>query len=59
MGFTKNDKPNELTKTDKGRKDDSGKPRWSLLPWKQVEDIVKVMTFGSKKYADFNFAIRC
>jgi len=31
-------------------KHDKGKPRWSLLPWKQVEQVTKVLTFGAKKY---------
>ncbi len=35
-----------------GVKHDHGKPRWDLLPWGQVEDIVKVLTFGAQKYAD-------
>jgi hypothetical protein len=38
-----------------GRKFDQDKPRWSLLPWKEVEEIVKVLTLGSKKYADHNW----
>ena len=38
-----------------GRKFDSNKPRWSLLPWKEVEEIVKVLTLGSEKYADRNW----
>lgn len=35
-----------------GRKDDSGKPRWDLLPWREVEQVVGVMTFGAGKYSD-------
>lgn len=38
-----------------GRKYDSDKPRWGLLPYRELEDIVKVLTFGSKKYADDNW----
>ena len=38
-----------------GRKFDSEKPRWDLLPVEPVEDIVKVLTYGSKKYADDNW----
>lgn len=34
-----------------GLKDDGGKLRWDLLPWKAAEGIVKVLTFGAKKYA--------
>ena len=41
--------------TSKGEKFDQGKPRWDLLPWDQVEDIVKVLTMGAKKYSDDNW----
>lgn len=34
-----------------GRKDDAGKARWTLLPWKPLERIVQVLEFGAKKYA--------
>ena len=39
----------------KGVKYDEGKPRWDLLPLKEVEDIVRVLTFGSLKYEDDNW----
>ncbi len=35
---------------DHGRKFDIGKARWELLPWKEVEEIVKVLNFGALKY---------
>lgn len=38
-----------------GKKFDQGKPRWSLLPWNAVKEIVKVLTFGSIKYDDNNW----
>ena len=38
-----------------GRKDDQDKLRWDLLPWEAVEEVVKVLTFGAKKYAPFNW----
>lgn len=38
-----------------GVKADSGKDRWDLLPWEQVEQVVKVLTFGAKKYDDNNW----
>lgn len=38
-----------------GMKFDTGKPRWTLLPWKQIEQIVEILTFGAKKYADNNW----
>lgn len=38
-----------------GRKYDSGKPRYSLLPSLALEEVVHVLTFGSQKYEDFNW----
>lgn len=38
-----------------GRKFDNGKPRWCLLPWKEVEEVVDILSFGSVKYEDFNW----
>lgn len=39
----------------KGIKHDKEKLRWDLLPIEQIENIVKVMTFGCKKYGDNNW----
>lgn len=39
----------------KGRKDDSAKIRYSLLPVGTVNQVVQVLEFGSKKYADNNW----
>lgn len=39
-----------------GIKFSEGKPRWSLLPWAEVGQIVEVLTYGAeKKYDDFNW----
>jgi len=38
-----------------GCKSDTGKERWDLLPWGGVEEIVKLYTFGVKKYDDWNW----
>jgi hypothetical protein len=38
-----------------GKKNDGGKPRWDLLPWDAVEQIVLVLTFGATKYEDRNW----
>jgi len=35
-----------------GVKNDNNKPRWDLLPIDPIEEIVKVLTHGSKKYSD-------
>jgi hypothetical protein len=42
---------------EKGRKDDSNKPRWDLLPFKGLEQIVLVLTHGAKKYAPENWRV--
>lgn len=36
--------------TEPGVKHDEDKPRWVLLPWRQVEHVVKVLNYGAKKY---------
>lgn len=33
-----------------GIKHDSGKVRWDLVPFRQLEEIAKVLTFGAIKY---------
>lgn len=38
-----------------GRKFDTGKARWSLLPWRETEEAVEVLTIGSVKYEDLNW----
>lgn len=34
---------------------DQGKTNWSLMPFEAVEEINKVLEFGAKKYAEWNF----
>lgn len=38
-----------------GRKFDTGKLRWSLLPIAPMKEVVKVLMFGAAKYNDFNW----
>jgi hypothetical protein len=38
-----------------GLKYDKGKLRWDLLPIDCVEEVVKILTFGSKKYEANNW----
>lgn len=38
-----------------GFKADSGKPDWSLLDLSTVEEVVRVLTVGAKKYARDNW----
>lgn len=36
-------------------KADSGKLQWSLLPFKELEDVVRVLMLGAKKYTPDNW----
>jgi len=38
-----------------GNKEDSTKPRPSLLPWEAIEEVLKVLEFGAQKYAPDNW----
>lgn len=43
-----------------GRKDDlfgkpGQKPRWDLLPWGPLSEVVDVLTYGAVKYGDNNW----
>ena len=38
-----------------GMKFDQEKTDWTLLPWSEVEDVVKILEFGAKKYARDNW----
>lgn len=38
------------------KKDDSGKPRWSLLPWDVLLGVVHILGFGADKYGSENWA---
>lgn len=38
-----------------GIKFDEKKLRWDLLPFREVEQVVKILTFGAEKYADDNW----
>jgi hypothetical protein len=40
-----------------GIKYDGGKPRWDLLPYKAVSSIVDVLTYGAKKYKEWNWLL--
>ena len=40
-----------------GVKYDSDKPRWELIPFRAMQEVVEVLTYGSKKYADNNWKI--
>lgn len=38
-----------------GIKHDAGKPRWDLLPWREVGSVVDVLTHGAAKYSPGNW----
>lgn len=38
-----------------GRKDDSGKARYSLLPWRGLDEVVAVLEHGARKYGEGNW----
>jgi hypothetical protein len=38
-----------------GIKYDDGKRNWMLVPWKALEEVVKVMELGARKYGRFNW----
>lgn len=39
----------------KGRKDDAEKPRYDLIPFKALDQVVGVLTYGAQKYAPENW----
>lgn len=41
--------PKEATRHDKGKR------KWHLLPWKGIEEVVKVAENGAKKYGKYNY----
>lgn len=42
---------------DEGRKYDSGKVRYGLLPLKALKEVSEVLTFGAVKYGDNNWRL--
>jgi hypothetical protein len=45
----------QAAKPVEGRKDDQSKRRFDLLPWRAVGQVVDVLGFGARKYADHNW----
>lgn len=43
------------TSPEVGRKDDKDKLRWDLVPWESLEQMVRVMMGGAKKYGEHNW----
>lgn len=46
-----------MVQVSEGKKYDTGKLRWDLLPFEEVEDVVRVMTFGAAKYDPNNWQL--
>jgi heat shock protein HspQ len=46
------DRGSTVDKRGVGAKYDAGKIRWTLLPWRALEQVVAVMEFGAIKYAE-------
>jgi hypothetical protein len=44
-----------LTRPETGRKFDSEKLDWTLMPWKELEQTLEVLEFGAKKYSRDNW----
>jgi len=40
-----------------GRKDDTGKAPWHLVPWNALGDVVAVLDFGARKYGEGNWRL--
>jgi len=38
-----------------GRKDDQGKARWDLMPWREVAWVAEVVTYGGEHYGERNW----
>ena len=38
-----------------GAKHDTGKPRWSLMPWSALAQVLRVLEHGAEKYAPDNW----
>lgn len=46
-----------LNEIKEGCKHDQDKLDWTLMPWKGLEQVVKVLAFGARKYARGNWKI--
>lgn len=44
-----------MPKQNEGVKHDTEKDRWDLVPYHAMQEVVKVLTFGAKKYGDDNW----
>tara|TARA_R110000772_G_scaffold54130_1_gene123543 strand:- start:61079 stop:61399 length:321 start_codon:yes stop_codon:yes gene_type:complete len=40
---------------EEGRRDNEGKIKWSLISWRALEPLVRVLSFGANKYSAHNW----
>jgi len=50
-----NEKGGKMNETNEGKKNDTGKLRWDLLPERPMEEVVYVYTIGANKYTSNNW----
>jgi hypothetical protein len=50
-----NEQPTVGNKLDSFNKNDQAKTDWSLLPVEAIEEVLKVLEFGAKRYGKFNW----
>jgi hypothetical protein len=44
-----------LGEADRGIRDNEGKPKWSLVDFDALEDMVRVLEYGARKYSPDNW----
>ncbi len=45
----------QCAETGMGKKYDQGKPRWELVPFGAMDEVVRVLGHGAEKYGDYNW----
>ena len=45
----------EIEASETGLRFNEGKPRWSLMSYKAMEPMIKVLEYGATKYTDHNW----
>jgi len=53
--LSEEEKTQGAAETHEGRKDDAGKPEWSLMPMGSIEQVLGVLMHGKKKYSADNW----
>jgi hypothetical protein len=55
MSYAWHETNSSVANKDAGKKYDAGKLRWDLLPMEAMQDAVKVLMYGAKKYGPHNW----